>query len=211
MIDFFWQISDILENRVDLCLLQCYNFQGMSTCSKSMTLTLVAALAVMLSISSCQRNMEQGALPTSATEILNFRTISQELLGASGIYEPEEPNFFVLTSANQIGDIGSWISPAASPSLENLDYERNLAIVVFLGSRGSGGYSVTIHSLERKGNDIVIFAQDKEPPPNMSRSAMPTSPYHIVSVNRENLQGEKVTFHLVLDEKKILNRTYDLQ
>ena len=73
-------------------------------------------------------------------------------------------------------------APGRKPTV--VDFSRSMIVGVFLGSRPTGGYSVDITGIERKGTELVVTYREGRPAPNDMVTQVLTSPYHLVSTGR---------------------------
>ena len=71
-------------------------------------------------------------------------------------------------------------------------FDQEIAAVVFLGEKSTGGYDITITRAEQTDDALVIYYQEKTPGPGSTVIQVFQQPFHIVRMNRE--VGTKVTF-----------------
>lgn len=72
----------------------------------------------------------------------------------------------------------------------DVDFNKELLIAVHLGNRTSGGYRVIIQSVQRsKPGEIKVNYVENMPGPGSFTSAVITSPFEIVRVERSNAVG----------------------
>eukprot|EP00591_Stephanopyxis_turris_P001215 CAMPEP_0195524310 /NCGR_PEP_ID=MMETSP0794_2-20130614/24047_1 /TAXON_ID=515487 /ORGANISM="Stephanopyxis turris, Strain CCMP 815" /LENGTH=200 /DNA_ID=CAMNT_0040654497 /DNA_START=145 /DNA_END=747 /DNA_ORIENTATION=- len=69
-----------------------------------------------------------------------------------------------------------------SPSCPEVDFESNMVIGVFGGTKNTGGYSVEVSSVEETETEAIVKYQTKCPPPGGMTIMALTQPYHIVRV-----------------------------
>lgn len=69
-----------------------------------------------------------------------------------------------------------WQGIRRPPPVE-FDASRDIAAALFLGQRRSGGYGITIESVERRGAFIVVRFQEIRPAPDAMVTMALTSPY----------------------------------
>ena len=65
-----------------------------------------------------------------------------------------------------------------------VDFAKSMVIGVFLGFRNTGGYRVTITSVDRIGDEIVVTWRESRPGPQDVTSQVLTFPHHIVRTER---------------------------
>jgi hypothetical protein len=57
-----------------------------------------------------------------------------------------------------------------------------VAVAAFQGEQVSGGFSIRIDRIERKGDELVVHATFSEPAPGSMNTMALTSPVHVVSI-----------------------------
>ena len=78
-----------------------------------------------------------------------------------------------------------WQEHAPEQQVPTVDFTRRTVLAVFLGSRNTAGYSVTISAVEKAGTDGVrVRYRETRPGPDQVLAQIITSPFHIVSVPR---------------------------
>lgn len=77
-----------------------------------------------------------------------------------------------------------WKEHAAGQAMPAVDFSKQMVVGVFLGTRSTGGYSVTISGIEREGNDLVVTWRESRPGAAAIVTQMLTSPYHLVRLER---------------------------
>ena len=65
-----------------------------------------------------------------------------------------------------------------------VDFAKSMLIGVFLGFRNTGGYRVTITSVDRIGDEIVVTWQESRPGTQDVTSQVLTFPHHVVRTER---------------------------
>jgi hypothetical protein len=142
--------------------------------------------------------------PTTLGVELAFETIERaDVPGTGGEYQGEDPRMIIINSAEQIDALGETISLSAQDELRKLDFNQYFAIAVFQGLKGSNMYGVDIQRVTRNGKTITISAHFTERDPERTAADVNTSPYHIVKVQKDGLQGE-LDFFLNVDREVIL-------
>jgi hypothetical protein len=74
---------------------------------------------------------------------------------------------------------GLQVPDASAPEV---DFDAEMAVVLFLGSRPTGGYAVSIDSIERGPEGLVVHATESAPAPDAMTTQALTSPMHAVAV-----------------------------
>ncbi len=65
-------------------------------------------------------------------------------------------------------------------------YEDSLAyIMIALGERKTGGYSIQVNKVSRKGNDLIIYAEEVTPPKDGFVTQVISNPFTIISVEKK--------------------------
>jgi hypothetical protein len=57
-----------------------------------------------------------------------------------------------------------------------------VAVAAFQGAQSSGGYSIHIERIERRGDQLLVHAKFTEPAPGSMNTMALTSPVHVVSI-----------------------------
>jgi hypothetical protein len=81
------------------------------------------------------------------------------------------------------------ISP--KPELPKIDFDRQMVVGVFLGTRNTGGFSVKITGIE-SGDKLAVKAREYGPPLKLVPTAGLTAPYHVVVVPKSDKTVEFV-------------------
>lgn len=148
------------------------------------TCTLVTmALFVFLWASGCEKDR-----PESPSQILDFTTIEQSNQSAI-----EDERFIV------VADIDSWnklwaehsknIQP--TPTAPIVNFNENMLLGVFLGTRPNTCYSVAIESVERVNNErVLVKYRENKGGPVCGQAE--TEPLHLISIKSIKLPIEFV-------------------
>ena len=75
-----------------------------------------------------------------------------------------------------------WKEHAPDEKLPVVDFNSNMVVGIFLGSKPSAGYQVEIVSVRPEGNDVVVEYAQKQPGRGMMSAQMLTEPYDLVAV-----------------------------
>jgi hypothetical protein len=166
------------------------------------TARIAAGLAffMALSMKGCQNVLPTAGptfmptiiiTPTTPGVELAFETIERaDIPGTGGEYQGRDPRMVVIASAKEIDALGKTISLSAQDELRKLDFNQYFAIAVFQGLKGTNMYGVDIQQVTKNGNTITIFAHFTERDPELAAASINTSPYHIVKVRKDGLEGE---------------------
>ena len=71
-----------------------------------------------------------------------------------------------------------------------IDFEKKMALAVFLGMKPTGGHSMHIEKIEKKKKKILVWIRQANPPKNAFVIQAFTSPYHIKVIDRSDLPVE---------------------
>jgi hypothetical protein len=87
-----------------------------------------------------------------------------------------------------------WQRHAPGRNAPTIDFTKQMAVAIFLGSRPSGGYRVEITGVRTEGNTLVVQWSEAGPGPGQMAAQVMTSPAHIVTVPRHTgeVRFEKV-------------------
>lgn len=72
------------------------------------------------------------------------------------------------------------------PSLPKVDFSKEMVIALYRGSQSSGGYTVSIVSVEDDGTNIVVTYKERDPTPGGVQIAAITQPFVLVRVPVSN-------------------------
>lgn len=139
---------------------------------------------------------------------LPFETIEMaEIPGTGYEYQGREPTLVIVAEIGDISKLGSSVSTKSQSSLESLNFSDYFAVAAFQGLKDTTMYGVEIQRILRKGNAITIYVHFTERDPSVGAGAIITSPYHIVKIPRQGLNG-KMEFILYADSKEVTRQTY---
>jgi len=65
-----------------------------------------------------------------------------------------------------------------------IDFNHDMALAVFMGSRPTGGYATEIVSVDARDGKVVVRYRETAPAPGTITAQVLTSPFHIVTVPR---------------------------
>ena len=69
-----------------------------------------------------------------------------------------------------------------STDLPRVDFDKEMVVGVFLGSRPTGGYAVDIVSVEANRGEIAVTYRESQPPRDAILTQALTSPVHLVRI-----------------------------
>jgi hypothetical protein len=105
---------------------------------------------------------------------LTFTTIAQ---GQSG--QIEDTRQVVIRSATEWQTL--WRRHSAEP-VPPVDFSRSVVIGIFLGSRPTAGYGVTITRVSSQGEKTIVEYVERRPDADAIVAQVITSPFHLVTV-----------------------------
>jgi|GEM_PF-687462 hypothetical protein len=131
---------------------------------------------------------------------LSFDTIEQrDVSGTGKMMEGPNPVIFVVANADRADKLKGLITAEAQAKLQNLDYDKYVAVAVFQGKKSSTGYSIQIDRIVRTGDHVRVYPKFTEPRPDESTGAMLTSPYHLVQVRKIEDWRSSMLFYLIVN------------
>jgi hypothetical protein len=116
-----------------------------------------------------------------------FTTVSQD--DQSGVERRRE---VIVRTEGEWQALWKEHRPDATPP--QIDFSKSMVIGIFLGFRNTGGYSVAITAIERRGDDVVVSWKESKPGRDDVTSQVLTFPHHVVRTER--LDG-KIVFRNV--------------
>jgi hypothetical protein len=154
----------------------------------------VTAALVMLAAAACTgdtvvdpgEEVPAGAVALAATEVFSVQN------AWSGFQE---------TTRMLIRDEDAWatawktlhahVSP--TPARPVIDFGSNAVVLAAMGTRPTGGYSVTIEDVHAHGGALYVSVVERSPGPTCATLQAITAPVHAVQVARE---GSTAHFHV---------------
>jgi PrcB C-terminal len=88
-----------------------------------------------------------------------------------------------------------WRSHLPTRQPAAVDFSKEMVVAVFLGSRPTAGYGVTIVSATLEGNVLHVLYRETSPPPDAVTAQVITYPYQIVAIPKSpatDVKFEKV-------------------
>ncbi len=70
------------------------------------------------------------------------------------------------------------------PALPEVDFQKQMVVAVFAGTKPTGGYSIRIRDIrhDAKADKLLIFVEETSPPPGSITIQVLTQPYHMVLI-----------------------------
>jgi hypothetical protein len=123
------------------------------------------------------------ALSLQMPAAIPFTTITRD--DQSGIERKRE---VIVRTAGEWQALWKEHRPDAEPP--RVDFAKSMAIGIFLGFRNTGGYTVEITSIARRGDEVIVTWKETKPGAGDVTSQVLTFPHHIVRLDR--LEGKIV-------------------
>jgi hypothetical protein len=73
------------------------------------------------------------------------------------------------------------------PSVSNVDFTREMVVLVALGTRSSGGFAIGIDSARSTSTDVGVYVHTTSPGATCGTTAALTQPVHAVAMPRTTL------------------------
>jgi len=122
-----------------------------------------------------------ASLAANALASVPFTTISHS--EQSGV---EDARQVVVRTAEEWKAL--WKEHAPGRPMPAVDFTKSMIMGVFLGSRNTAGYRVTITGIERDGGTLAVTYREARPRPGEMLAQVLTFPHHLVRVER--IEGE---------------------
>lgn len=87
----------------------------------------------------------------------------------------------VRNNAEWAALLAQWAGGTASPlNSPTIDFDHNMVIGVCMGTPFSGGYTISITTIEETDDALLVYVQEHEPESGCLRTAHQDSPYSLV-------------------------------
>lgn len=127
-------------------------------------------------------------------------------------YSGEEPDLLFITAPEEVDtpDAEVQFGSDLGEQLRAVDYSNKFVIVVFRGLMTvlSPSYTVDILQVVRTGNRVVVRTHFGAPGPQQGAFPALSSPYHIIAVPMQGMQGQEIRFVLEVDGQVVKERTH---
>ncbi|NPV60334.1 MAG: protease complex subunit PrcB family protein [Actinobacteria bacterium] len=169
---------------------------------------VMALLAATFLVAGCAENGgnregSPGDGPDAAREVA-VKTLAQGIHSEYGRLEGVPaaenalPECLVITDADELQRLIS-LSLFQEP-LGEVDFSHSLVIAVMLGPRDTGGYAVSITHVYQGGPEVRVELELVEPEPGSMNAQVLTSPYHLVTADRDSFQPGGSLLFTFLDQ-----------
>ena len=136
-----------------------------------MKLIELSLLCMVLPVSGCLSDSQAGAA-------VGFDVILTDQYPANGIYGNREIEFI---SNQQAYD--DTVSRYSSLQPADINFSNNQVILLNMGPRSTGGYSVTVSSVAESNGTLTVYVTETSPAPGCMVPQAITSPYVFVRVH----------------------------
>src|SRR5262245_55799000 len=75
-----------------------------------------------------------------------------------------------------------WARHAGRPASPPVDFDTEMVVAVFLGTRPTSGYAVEITQVRASGQGIDVTYRERTPPPGSLLRPVLTIPFHIIRI-----------------------------
>jgi hypothetical protein len=135
----------------------------------------IAALVALVTVGCGDRNpAAPGSVPLARLTPPFGRTYTG-LRDAARLVLRDEASFAAVWGA-------AYQNPGGTPPLPHVDFERDIVIAVALGEQGSGGYTIEVSRVTRRGGLLVVDVESALPGSACAVSLALTQPIDIVKV-----------------------------
>lgn len=119
--------------------------------------------------------------------ILNFgKSVSFETVSKGNSSNQEEKADYVIDSNSQWVDLWEKMSfgTTPQPELPSINFNDEIVIAVFQGSKSSTGYSVEITNIRESDDYLEVFVREDEPKQDENAGMKLTEPFHVVKIKK---------------------------
>jgi hypothetical protein len=103
------------------------------------------------------------------------------LLYSSNYQGRDEESNVVITNEKELTTL---FQSVGNEQVPKVDFTKNQVVALFLGSKNTGGYSISIDRAEVIGNQIMIYKKIETPKGGMVTTAF-TNPFVIVTIHNK--------------------------
>ena len=151
-----------------------------------------------------------GLFPTSEPTLIPGEPLywiqlaynSEEMAHYTEGQEDDRPRLSLVRDPAEIPAIEKWILPQDLPSLQNVDYNEMLVVMIFSGKQGTNQHEILMNQIVTNGNKVIVSVTFTLPPEGVPLSPTLTSPYLIFEVQKMDLP-ENPDFVLMANGEEI--------
>ena len=96
----------------------------------------------------------------------------------------EEPRTMVARSEKEYLDLVKLLPPRLERP--TIDFQSEMVAAVFVGSRPTAGFRVSVTRVRTEGNELMIEYAERKPPPDSIVAQVLTSPFTVVAMARHD-------------------------
>jgi hypothetical protein len=167
----------------------------------AVVLALVVSAYYYTSRHVCQFGRPIAFQTIENTQAPGFNPVGDQPVGHVPVmYSGKDLKLAVIPDQQTLPALGDHVSTSTRRFLDQLDYAKATAIVVFRGYTGVGD-RVEIRRVVRSGAVVNVCTrfESSQPGAGVSVGAMDASPYHVIVVPRSRLQGATI-FELKIEQ-----------
>jgi hypothetical protein len=87
-----------------------------------------------------------------------------------------------------------WSQHAGDRARPAVDFNKEMVVAVFLGTRPTAGFSVEVVGAREEGTTLVVSYRESRPQPGAVAAQVLTSPFHVVAVPKHgDVKWERVS------------------
>jgi hypothetical protein len=123
-----------------------------------------------------------GAAAAGSDDAIPFVAVAQ---ADTGRYRGTRARAIVAASAL---DWGRMVAPLLPRTMRvSPDYDRELAVAVFLGERPGTGFALKVRKVTAADGRLTVHVDTVEPTGTLDRTGGPTSPFQVITLRRSDL------------------------
>jgi hypothetical protein len=87
-----------------------------------------------------------------------------------------------------------WSQHAGDRARPAVDFDKEMVVAVFLGTRPTAGFSVEVVGVREDGATLIVSYRESRPQPGAVAAQVLTSPFHVVAVPKHgDVKWERVS------------------
>ncbi|MFD0862410.1 protease complex subunit PrcB family protein [Sungkyunkwania multivorans] len=143
-----------------------------------------------------QPDKTKNERPMSISQEKKYEVLVQDASGG-----PVEPQILVIKEPKALQDFYIKINMTRRPGypLPNIDFDKEMVVILCMGQKNTGGYSIDIDSVEELEGTRRIWVRENGPGPNDMATMALTEPFCIVKMTATD---KKIVFEKVQVSKK---------
>ena len=130
-------------------------------------------------LKSQEEEKKQDATVVIVDGKVNFETVSKGTNNNFG-----ERVFYTVDSEKEWGELWNSMHAVINPvpELPKVDFEKEMLVLAFQGTQGTGGHSVEVTDIEKKDGVIGVTVKEVSPGTKCITTQALTAPYHAVKI-----------------------------